>query len=74
MWRKSGILDPKNLYEPCGQIKFEGTNVHNQIAFYAFHLFQACITCIILQLGDEDCKLNKILLWFFKKGQMCHFS
>ena len=54
MWRKSGILDPKNLYEPSDQIKFEGTNVHDQIAFYAFHLCQALITCIILQLGDED--------------------
>ena len=49
-------LVPKNLYEPCDEIKIDGTNVHDQIAFYAFHLCQACITCIILQLGDEDYK------------------
>ena len=38
----------------CDQIKIEGTNVHDQIAFCAFH---SCQACIILQLGDEDCKL-----------------
>ena len=53
-WKKVGNFGSKNLYQPCDQIKIEGTNVHDQIAFYAFHLCQACI---ILQLGDGDCML-----------------
>ena len=60
-------LVPKNLYEPCDEIKIDGTNVHDQIAFYAFHLCQACTTYIKLQLGDEDYKflLSPTIKYYF---------
>ena len=60
-------LVPKNLYKPCDDIKIDGTNVHDQIAFYAFHLCQACTTYIILQLGDEDYKflLSPTIKYYF---------
>ena len=71
-------LVPKNLYKPCDDIKIDGTNVHDQIAFYAFHLCQACTTYIILQLGDEDYKflLSPTIKYYFcfSKKDKCVIS
>ena len=57
-------LVPKNLYEPCDEIKI--------------HLCQACITCIILQLGDEDYKflLSPTIKYYFcfSKNDKCVIS
>ena len=75
---KSLEFRSKEFVRTCDEIKIDGTNVHDQIAFYAFHLCQACITCIILQLGDEDYKflLSPTIKYYFcfSKKDKCVIS